>query len=151
MVRSDHRSRFAVPPVELWAAMTRTDEYRAWWPWLRRFDGSGVAEGARWECVVQPPLPYSLRFTLELEDVEPARFVTASISGDITGHAAIDLTAVDLGEGTTGTELRLVSALAPDHAVLEAVARYARPLVRFGHDWVLGTGLRQFRQRALDR
>jgi hypothetical protein len=31
------------------------------------------------------------------------------------------------------------------------VARVAQPVVTFGHDWVLDTGARQFRSRALHR
>jgi len=143
-VRSDRRYPFTVPPAELWAAFARTDEYRSWWPWLRTFEGGGFHDGARWRCEVQPPLPYSLRFDLVLEEVEAPRFVTATVTGDITGHAAIDLTATP-----GGSELRLVATLGPEAAVLRAIARVAHPMVRFGHDWVIDTGLRQFRRRAL--
>ena len=145
-MRSDRRYRFAVPPEELWAGFVRTDEYRSWWPWLRTFDGDGFHEGARWRCEVQPPLPYSLRFELQLEEVVAPRFVTATVTGDIAGHAAIDLTATP-----GGSELRLVATLGPEAAVLRAIARVAHPMVRFGHDWVIDTGLRQFRRRALEQ
>lgn len=146
VVRSDRRHRFPVEPTALWDAFAATGEYRTWWPWLRSLDaGDGFVEGARWRCVVQPPLPYVLRFDLVLEEVEAPRFVTATVEGDIEGHAAIDLTAVD----GTGSELRLVAVLSPSAPALRAVARVAGPLVRFGHDWVLDTGLRQFRRRAL--
>lgn len=144
-MRSDRRYRFPVPPEELWAAFGRTGEYRAWWPWLRGLEGAEFVEGATWRCEVQPPLPYSLRFDLTLEEVEAPRFVTASVSGDIAGHAAIDVTAAP-----GGSELRLVATLGPDSAMLRTIARVAHPLVRFGHDWVIDTGLRQFRRRALE-
>ena len=143
-VRSDRRYRFASPPDVLWAAMTQVDAYQRWWPWLRAFDGTTFAEGATWRCVVQPPLPYTLRFSIRLEEVGGPRFVTASIDGDITGHAAIDVTPID-----GGCELRLISTLSPRNAALRAVARVAQPLVRFGHDWVLDAGLRQFERRGL--
>lgn len=142
-VRSDRRYRFAVPPEVLWSALSRTDDYRRWWPWLRRLEGADFAEGARWRCEVQPPLPYSLRFELELEEVVPPRFVTATVTGDLRGHAAIDVRAT-----VEGSELRLVSTLGPDSAVLRTIALVAHPLVRFGHDWVIDTGLRQFRQHT---
>lgn len=143
-MRSDRRYRFAVPPEALWAAFSRTDDYRTWWPWLRNLEGAVFEEGARWCCEVQPPLPYSLRFDLHLEEIEAPRFVTASVTGDIVGHAALDVSAT-----AEGSELRLIAALGPDSAMLRAFARVAHPLVRFGHDWVLDTGLRQFRRRAL--
>lgn len=124
--------------------MTEVDAYPRWWPWLRAFDGASFTEGATWQCTVQPPLPYALRFSVHLEEVEGPRFVTATIDGDITGHAGIDIAAA---EG--GSELRLVSALAPRHPALRAIARVAAPVARFGHDWVLGAGLKQFERRGL--
>jgi uncharacterized protein YndB with AHSA1/START domain len=144
-ISSDRRHHFDVAPDELWTAMTRTGAYRSWWPWLRRLDDASFTEGARWACEVQPPLPYIVRFTLQLEEIELHRFVTATVSGDIVGSAAVDLT-----PGDTGTELRLVATLAPNQTILRTVARFARPVVRLGHDWVLDTGFRQFRRRAFD-
>lgn len=143
-VRSDRRYRFAVTPEQLWAVLDRTGDYRNWWPWLRRLDGATLEPGARWACVVQPPLPYVLRFTLAIVEVDAPRSVVAAVDGDLTGDARIDLTTTD-----GGTELRLVSRLAPTNVVLRSVARLAAPVARFGHDWVLDTGVRQFRERAL--
>jgi uncharacterized protein YndB with AHSA1/START domain len=143
-VESDRRYRFAVGPEELWSALTRVEDYRSWWPWLRHFDGSAFAAGERWACVVQPPLPYSLRFTISLREVVAPRFVTATIEGDIGGEARIDVS----GSGAA-SELHLVSRLAPITGVMRRIARVARPVVRFGHDWVLDTGFRQFERRAL--
>ena len=77
-------------PREVWTAMTRTGAYRSWWPWLRRLDDASFTVGSRWACEVQPPLPYTVRFTLVLEEIEPGRFVTATITGDIVGSAAVD-------------------------------------------------------------
>lgn len=143
-VRSDRRYRFDTAPEDLWAALTKVEDYRHWWPWLRRFDADGFAAGERWTCVVQPPLPYSLRFDLVLDEVVEGERVTATVSGDIVGTAQLALTA----DGT-GSEVELVSRLAPANAMLRAIAVVARPVVRFGHDWVLDTGLRQFRAAAL--
>lgn len=143
-VRSDRHYEFAVGPDELWAAVTRVEDYRRWWPWLRRLRAEAFAEGETWACLVQPPLPYSLRLRVTLDEVVAPRFVTATIGGDIEGHAGLDITPA--GEGS---RLRLVSTLTPTNAVLRAFARVAQPVVRYGHDWVLDTGVRQFRQRAI--
>ncbi len=143
-VRSDRRYAFSVPPEGLWPALTRIEEYRRWWPWLRGFEAAAFAAGERWRCVVQPPLPYALRFDLAIVEVEPLAFVTATVHGDITGRARLEVRATP-----GGSEARLVSELAPSNAMLRAIASVARPVVRFGHDWVLDTGLRQFAARAL--
>jgi hypothetical protein len=93
---------------------------------------------------VQPPLPYSLRFDLHFDEVVPARSAGARVEGDISGHARIDIEATD-----KGSELRLVSHLAPASTMLRAISRLARPVAAFGHDWVLDTGFRQFSARAI--
>lgn len=145
VVRSDRRYRFDVPPGDLWDAVVRVHDYRRWWPWLGGLDAAAFAEGERWSCLVRPPLPYVLRFDLVLEEVQAPRFVTASVEGDLVGHAALDIHPV----AGAASELRLVSVLAPANGALQLVSRVAPRLVRFGHEWVLDTGLRQFRERAV--
>jgi uncharacterized protein YndB with AHSA1/START domain len=142
-VRSDRRYGFGVGPQELWAALVRVEEYPRWWPWLRDFRAHAFAPGARWECVVQPPLPYAVRFRLRLGDVVAPTYVTASIEGDIDGEARLDVSAT-----ATGSELRLVSCLRPRSSLLRTVAGMVPPVARFGHEWVLDTGVRQFRAHA---
>ncbi len=150
LVRSDRRHRFPVEPDVLWAAMARVDRYPEWWPWLRRFEGRHLAVGDVWTCTVQPPLPWTLRFQIEIDEVVPATLVTAVVSGDVRGTARVELAALERADGHPAScEARLVSELAPGNSVLRSVARLARPLVRFGHDWVLDTGARQFRDGAL--
>lgn len=141
---SDRRYRFEVPPAELWPLVVQVEEYRRWWPWLRAFEADAFEPGARWTCVVQPPVPYSLRFRITLDEVDPHRCTAATIDGDITGTARIDLAATE-----EGTELHLLSRLAPSNALLRLVAAVARPVAQLGHDWVIDTGLRQFREQVL--
>jgi hypothetical protein len=144
-VRSDRRYRFPVDTATLWKAMTDVDAYRSWWPWLVGFDGATFEAGEAWACVVRPPLPYSLRFTLTLDVVEAPTRAEATVGGDIVGSARLSLRELDDG----GSVARLESLLSPANPVLRRIARFARPLVRFGHDWVLDTGASQFRREAL--
>lgn len=143
-LRSDRSFRFERPRSAMWDAFTQVDEYRAWWPWLASFDGESFDAGERWRCEVSPPLPYSLHFDVTLTEVVPRQIVRARIDGDIEGWA--ELSAADR---EAGCELRLRSALSPRNRVLRLVALGARPVARFGHDWVLDSGVRQFR-RHLD-
>jgi hypothetical protein len=126
----------------VWAQMSSVESYRDWWPWLRSFEADALQVAQTWTCVVQPPLPYSLRFTLLIDEVLPQQLVTATIAGDIEGNAQLELKPTDVG-----CDVHLVSNLAPGNRLLRAVARVARPMVRFGHDWVLDTGARQFGSR----
>jgi hypothetical protein len=144
IVRSDRQYRFDVPVDALWRRLSNVDDYRTWWPWLRRFEAEKLAAGERWRCAVQPPLPYLLRFDLVLDAVRDCEQIEATVDGDITGTAIIDL--ADRGGAT---EVRLRSSLAPANRYLRTVAKVARPVVRYGHDWVLDTGARQFGRRAV--
>lgn len=145
-IRSERKATFDEPPAVVWAALTDVGAYRRWWPWLAELDGDRFEVGATWRCRVQPPLPYSVRFHLTIEEVEPRRYAVATVAGDIEGHASVDV--ADVADGG-GTELRLVSVLQSSRASLRLLADLGPPIVRFGHDWVLDTGLRQFRHRAL--
>jgi uncharacterized protein YndB with AHSA1/START domain len=130
--------------AQVWDVISDVDAYRSWWPWLRRFQASALAEGERWHCEVQPPLPYIVRLQVHLVLVEEPARIEAEITGDVVGAAT--LTLVDEGEGCVA-ELR--STLAPRSTHLRWVARLASPIARFGHDWVLESGARQFIQRAI--
>jgi hypothetical protein len=142
---SDRSYRFAAPPPVLWAAMGDVDSFPRWWPWLAHFEARRLATGEVWACAVRPPLPYVVRFRLTIDDVDEGRSVTASVDGDICGGALLTLS--EDANGASRVHLR--SALSPAHRWLRAVAAVARPAVRFGHDWVLDTGARQFAERAL--
>jgi uncharacterized protein YndB with AHSA1/START domain len=140
-VRSDRRYRFAVPSREVWQAFTQVDQYRGWWPWLRHFDGAAFGAGERWECVVKAQLPYTLEFTIVLDDVVDATSAHARLRGDIDGWAELTLT--DEGDRS---QLRLRSELTARGGPARWLDAVAPPLARRGHDWVLDNGIRQFRQ-----
>ena len=143
-IRSDRRWGFDVGPAALWDAIAGVEHYRKWWPWLRRFEAEGLVAGDTWNCVVQPPLPYTLRFRVQLDEVEPHRLVAATVTGDVAGQARLEI-----DEHDDGCEARLVSLLAPGNGALRLVSRLAWPIARFGHDWVLDTGAKQFVARAV--
>ena len=144
LVGSDRTYRFDRPSTEVWDAIARVEAYPSWWPWLRRFEHGGLVPGARWTCTVVPPLPYVLRLEITISETLPPHRIEASVQGDVEGQATVELS--DDGDGC---EVRLRSALAPSRRPLRTVAALAPWLARFGHDWVLDTGARQFERRAL--
>jgi len=143
-IRSDRRHRFDVGSDALWTRIEAVEEYESWWPWLSGFSARGLVPGDTWRATVHPPLPYVLRFAIVLGEVEAPRRVEAHIDGDIEGWARLSLRDVD-----GGSEARLESVLSPRNGMLRRVATVARPLVAFGHDWVLDAGFRQFARRGL--
>jgi hypothetical protein len=112
---------------------------------LRVFDATALAEGATWRCQVQPPMPYPVRFSVVIEQVEPVALVQATVIGDVVGNATLTLDDADIGCTAT-----LHSSLAPGNTALRLVSRFAGPVARFGHDWVLDSGARQFITRAVE-
>jgi uncharacterized protein YndB with AHSA1/START domain len=144
--RFDRTFDFDAPPQTLWAALTRTDEYRNWWTWLRVFDVEGLHQGATARCVVRAPIPYSLRFDVFVEEVVPARLVVASVGGDIEGPARLEISD---GAGGSGARARLTWEVTVRNRFLATAARWTRPVMEWGHEWVVATGVAQFRRRAL--
>jgi uncharacterized protein YndB with AHSA1/START domain len=143
-VRSERRFQFDATPAALWAALTAVEDYPTWWPWLRDFDAHALAAGEEWRCTVKPPLPYVVRFVVRFDDVRAQERIDASVSGDIAGPAQLTIE-----PSGTGSAVTLTSALRPTSSILRAVATIGRPLVRYGHDWVLDIGAGQFASRAL--
>jgi uncharacterized protein YndB with AHSA1/START domain len=143
-VASDRTWQLPAAPDDVWAALADTAAYRRWWPWLRRFEATALAAGDVWGCTVQPPLPYSLSFTVDLRTVTPPAIVVADLSGDLSGPARIEL-----ARSGSGSTLRLVSDLRSHRGGLAAVAGLVGPVARWGHDRLLSVGVRQFTERAL--
>lgn len=89
---------------------------------------------------MQPPLPYAVGFRVTIDAVDPSTRVAATIDGDIAGTATLRLSPAPSG----GSRLRLAAELGPRKRSMQALSIVARPLVTFGHHWVLDTGARQF-------
>lgn len=141
---TDRRYELPLAPADLWAALEQVGDYRAWWPWLRRFEAAALATGDTWHAHVQPPIPYWVRFSVRIDQADAPHSIQATVAGDVVGEARLEIV-----EHPQGSEARLVSSLEPGNGFLKVVARVASPMVRFGHDWVLDTGARQFIERAL--
>jgi uncharacterized protein YndB with AHSA1/START domain len=143
-VVSDRRFMLDADVTAVWAALTTVDAYQRWWPWLRAFEASCLAEGEIWRCAVRAPLPYTLRFTVSLVEVAEPLLVRARVDGDIEGEAAVRLT-----PRAGACEVRLTSALVPARRSFAIIAAIARPGVVWAHHRVVDRGAAQFAQRAL--
>ena len=140
-----HQYELPLARGEVWSLISDVSEYRTWWPWLRSFEGVALAPGEEWWWEVQPPVSYLVRFRVSIEHVEPAVLVRARVGGDVVGTATLTLSDTD-----TGCAATLDSSLAPGNRALRLVSRFAAPIARFGHDWVLDSGARQFIARAVE-
>jgi hypothetical protein len=140
-----HRYELPLGPETVRSLINSVERYRSWWPWLRRFEGGGLSAGDEWRCTVQPPVPCMVRFRVVIDHVEPPSQVRAQVLGDVVGRATLRLE-----PEAHGCVAVLQSSLAPGNTALAAVSRFAAPLARFGHDWVLDSAARQFIARAIE-
>src|SRR5438477_3517341 len=143
----DRSWEFPLTPGELWEVLSRTEDYRSWWSWLRSLDtAGGLAEGGSARCEIGPPLPHVLRLTVDIVRLVPPRSIEARVTGDLQGPAKLD---IEPGENGSRARLRWELTMGP--LVLQLAARVARPLFQWGHDWCVDTGVAQFRRRAISR
>ena len=136
---------FPVTPARLWGVVSQTERFQEWWPWLRTFDSPGLVEGTTSECVVRAPVPYNLRFRVQILALVPEQLVDTRVSGDLDGPARLEVDA-----HPTGCQARLTWSLELQEPLLRAGAWAARPMMEWGHNWVIESGVRRFRAVALD-
>lgn len=143
--RYDRRFELALAPDALWALLEQTDSYVEWWSWLHSIEGGGLRAGDVADCVVRAPLPYSLRFTVRVEEVVPESLVVTRVDGDLVGPARLEIEPAGRGSGA-----RLAWALELRVPLLRPLIGLARPAMRWAHDRVVDVGLDEFRRRAID-
>jgi hypothetical protein len=143
--RFDRSFDLDASPVELWSVLSATDRYPEWWSWLRVFEAGELTQGTVARCVVRGPLPYTLRFDVDVERVVPHELIDTHVRGDLEGPARLEVT-----PRPGGCSARLVWTLQLRDTLLRPLAVVARPAMVWAHDRVIETGLREFERRALD-
>jgi hypothetical protein len=143
--RFDRCWEFGVSPERFWETVRRTERYPEWWGWLREFEADNLDEGAWAHCVIQAPLPYSLRLAIHVERLVPAALVAVLVTGDLEGPARLEL-----APHSGGCAARLTWSLELREPWLRRLAVVARPAMAWAHDRVVEVGAREFERRALD-
>jgi uncharacterized protein YndB with AHSA1/START domain len=144
--RFDRILVFDVGADQLWATLTRTDDFCRWWPWLREFSGDGLVPGGRSKFVVRAPVPYALRFAVTVSELVPGRLVALVVDGDLVGTARLE---VDPDHEDGGSAVRVAWELELGRPMLRTAGWFGRPIMEWGHNWVVTNGIEQFRRRAL--
>lgn len=138
------RFSFPVPPDELWSAIERLDQFESWWGWLGHLqvDGPGLKEGSVLRGTVSPPVPYRMRVEVELLRCVPSELIDARVSGDLAGDAHLRMKPD--GQGTITDVSWSVEML---QRSMRIAARFAFPLLRWGHDRVVEATVTSFRRQ----
>lgn len=139
--------RFPIPPDVLWSELQHFDRYQDWWRWLREFEvaGGGLRAGTVLHGVVRPPLPYRMRLTVRLVEVDEARRIEASVHGDLEGRASLTMQ-----PEASGTRIEIAWSIEMMQRPMRAAARVAHHVLRWGHDRVVDMTVDGFRRRLVD-
>lgn len=126
--------------------MTDVTRFEEWWQWLRdlKLIDGGIVTGGGMTFGVVSPLPYSLKIVVRFTEVAKGRSIDGDVSGDLLGHAHLELHPATDG----GTDLDLSWDLEPTQRPLRALVRIARPFIVWTKDWVIDIALRNFRDKV---
>ena len=91
-------------------------------------------------------MPYPVRFRVVIEHIEAPCWSGPASRGDVVGDATLTLDDAG-GPGAIATLRQLAR---PGEHRPPVVSRFAGPIARFGHDWVLDSGARQFITHAVE-
>lgn len=166
----DYAGRFTFPvaPLELWSAIERIDQFERWWSWLGdlRIDGDGLRPGSVLRGTVAPPVPYRMNVAVALSRCEPGELIDAAVTGDLAGDAHLRLEPAgpsgldrDRGSGSqatststpTSTIAEVAWSLEMKQLPMRVAARFAYPLLRWGHDRVVEATVAGFRRQLASR
>jgi hypothetical protein len=124
--------------------MERTGEFERWWGWLGEFRllGPGLEAGSVLVGVVSPPLPYHIRMRVELERCVRPSSIDAVVHGDLEGRGRLEL--APEGDGTVVSVAWTIEMMTRP---MRRAARFAYPLLRWGHDRVVDGTVYGFRRQ----
>lgn len=87
--------QFDAPVAAVWEVLGDLESFPVWWPNWKRLErrGSGpVGVGTVFDCEVRGSLPYSLRYALEIAELEAPYLNVHRSTGDLVGEGPWVLT-----------------------------------------------------------
>ncbi|MBV8950504.1 MAG: hypothetical protein JOZ99_06495 [Actinobacteria bacterium] len=134
---------FPLAPQRLWALIEDPANFERWWGWLHDVHCTDplITAASVLTGVVDPPVPFSMRVRVTIDECEPARHIAASVGGDLRGTAGLDIDG-DGGDASVAIGWD-VEMMQPQMRVASLVAR---PVLQWGHDRVVEAAVRGFRR-----
>jgi carbon monoxide dehydrogenase subunit G len=132
---------FPVAPVELWALIERPENFEQWWGWLHDVECSDerLVTGSVLTGTIDPPVPFTMRARLAIDECRPVQRIVASVKGDIEGSAKLEV-----GTAERGTRAAIGWDVEMKQREMRLAARFARPVLQWGHDRVVEAAVRGF-------
>ena len=145
VIHYDRTFVFRVSLAELWATVAQLDGFPRWWGWLDEFsvDGNGLRSRNRVaRDQVTPPLPYRMRLDVVMvAECVAEDQISALVHGDLEGTARLVFRGSD-AESSAHASWTIEMMQRP----MRLAARYAHPLLRWGHDRVVDATVDGFRR-----
>ena len=138
-IRSDRTYHLPGRADDVWRRLARIEDYRSWWPWLRRFEARRWRPATWWRCTLRPRCRTRSAATSRWSRWRPPAGDRRTVGRP--GRRGLLRAA---RRRARGTEVRLVSDLAAARLALRLAARLLLAAARRGHDRLLDAAARQF-------
>jgi hypothetical protein len=147
VIEYDGTFAFPVSVARVWEMMGRFEFFPSWWGWLREFsvEGHDLARGTVLHGVVVPPLPYRMRLDVALDECVPREHIAAFVHGDLEGVAKLTFDGDD-SEALVHATWTIEMMQPP----MRMAAKFAHPLLQWGHDRVVEATVDGFRRHVVD-
>lgn len=131
--------RLRAPLQKVWPVVLDIERYPGWWKNFRRVRitrGDGTSVGSVMECEVRGSLPYSLRYALEVKEVDKYRHILLHSTGDLVGTGRWEFSE---GEPSTAKVVYYWD-VATTNPILNLVAPMAKGALARNHRQVMANG-----------
>ena len=139
---------FDAPIEQVWNEIVDAQSWPHWWPSYRKVTpltpGSTLQVGSRAASEVRGKLPYSLRFTVEVTELEAPHLLALNSSGALVGKGRFVLE-----ERDGGTALTYYWDVGTSNPLLNLLARlpFFRAMIEDNHDYIMDEGYAGLKQR----
>lgn len=139
---------FDAPIERVWDEIVDVPSWPRWWPSYRKATplspDAALQVGSRADNEVRGKLPYSLRFTTEVTELEPPYRLALKSSGGLVGTGRFILE-----ERDGGTAVTYYWDVGTANPALNLLARlpFVRAMMEENHDYVMDEGYAGLKQR----
>ena len=136
---------FAIPPEAVWDAIEHSERFEGWWWWLGEFrlEGGGLVPGAVLQGLVSPPVPYRMQVRVHIDECE-----APTLHRRHRGRRPGGPCPLRLEPHGRGTRAEVDWSLEMMQRPMRLAARFAYPLLRWGHDRVVEATVSGFRRHV---
>lgn len=136
-------TRWLIPaPVDkVWECLVATENWPVWWEYVAMVDetarGNSMGVNNVRRYLWRTCLPYDLAIDLRVTQIQPYRFITAEVTGDLTGNGNCAITYQEI---EAATELTFTWNVSLTKSWMKLIGGVAKPLFVWNHEKVMKNG-----------